>query len=371
MPDNSVKSVLENLFSKSDKSDWEKIATHETRGKDPLKSFSWHGKDEINFLPYYDAQDVADLQYLKQFLLPAAESGARRTWLNVSPVSCVNETKANALVLQLLAQGSEGICFYSGKSTDVNLDALLKDVVWPYCFISFYANAHIGTAALPIFIKSKFRPDSIHGALFWESIPKKNSFQFYFDEAANIKALGLIIPTASPVKEIAGALLSGVHTVESFKSETSLENIFRSVCFSLTTDAGIFESAAKLKALRMLWLQVARSYGQNDYNMQDVHIHARSKKTDDGAFGPHENMLHGTFSAMAAILGGCDSLTVEPGNQSPDVVRWAKNVSPVFREESFFDQVPDALAGAYAIDTMVDAFAQNAWAMFQQNVERP
>ena len=368
MEDKPIKGILENYFSKSDKSDWKKMAMLETHGKDPFEILSWRGKDEILFLPYYDALDVVHLQYLKRFQIPAAKNknADNRTWVNVSGVNLIDEPTANHLALNHLSLGAEGIMFDLRKHHQTNVNVLMKEIVWPYCSISFYVNAHNTISdTLSEFIKDHFDPASVHGALIWESIPKINNLNFYFEHCKNFRALGLFIPGSTPATEISDALFNGASTFETFISQNHAEQVFRSISFSLPTDVSFLQSAAKFKVLRMLWFQVAQAYGQSNYKPADLHIHARAEAGDDGAYAPHENMLKGTFSAIAAVTGGCDSLTIECQSQPPLIPRWAKNVSAILKEESFFNQVADPLAGAYAYDSLVDSMAKRAWELFQ------
>jgi methylmalonyl-CoA mutase len=373
MTDKSIDGILEKYFSKSDKSDWKKKAMLEMQGKDPFEILSWRGKDEILFLPYYDPADVAHLQYLNGFQLPAAknENAANRTWVNISSVKSIDETTANHLALNQLSLGAEGVVFdlRTHHQTEVNL--LMKEIVWPYCTVSFYLDG-LNTIpdALCDLIRNRFDPHSIRGALFWESIPKKTNLNFYFDRCQNFHALGLFIPGSTPATEISDALFNGVRMFETFVSQSTPERVFRSISFSLATDASFLESAAKLKVLRMLWFQVARAYGQDNYNLADLHVHARSEAVADGAYTPHENMLKGTFAAIAAITGGCDSLTIECQSEPPLIPRWAKNVSAILKEESFLHGVSDPLAGAYAYDSIVDSMAKKAWELFQLKCEK-
>lgn len=368
MADKSINRILENFFSESDKSDWKKMALLETHGKDPLEKLSWRGKDGILLLPYYDGSDVAHLQYLNAFQIPAAENShtANRTWVNVSPVNAIEGILANRLALNQLSLGAEGIVFDLRKRSGVDANILMKDVVWPYCTVSFCVDAHTTFSdTLSLYIKNHFDPASVRGELFWESIPKTNDLRFYFERCENFQALGLFIRGSTPATEISDALLEGTRTFDAFASQGSAERIFRSISFSLPIDASLLESAAKLKVLRMLWFQVAHAYGQNNYKLTDLHIHARSEVVADGIFGPHENMLKGTFAALAAIAGGCNALSIESQSEPALVARWAKNVSAILKEESFMDQVTDPLAGSYAYDSIVDSMAREAWALFQ------
>lgn len=344
------------------------MAMQETHGKDPFEILSWRGKDEILFLPYYDTLDVAHLQYLNSFQIPAArkKNSEARTWVNVSLVEVIDEDAANLLALNHLSLGAEGVVFDVRNYQQTNTNVLMKEIMWPYCSVSFYLGTHNTIAdKLRELIKNHFDPASISGALFWESIPKKNNFNFFFEHCQHFRPLGLFIPASTPATEISDALFMGASTCEAFAGEATPEQLFRSISFSFPTNASFLESAAKLKALRMLWFQIAHAYGQSNYKPGDLHIHARSEAVTDAAYAPQENMLKGSFAAIAAITGGCDSLTIECQNQPPLVPRWAKNVSEILKEESFFDQVSDPLAGAYAFDSLVDSLAKKAWELFQ------
>jgi methylmalonyl-CoA mutase len=366
MSDKSIGKVLKEFFPKSSKIDWKKIATLETNGKDSLQFLSWRGKDDILFLPYYDAEDVVNLDYLSRFQTPAAKNSfsGPRSWVNLPAISVNDEKTANEISLNHLSLGADGILFDLRKHANANLDQLMSKIEWPHCFVAFRANETFFLDPLSSFIKNKFDPASVSGALFWESIPKKNNLDFYFNYCTHFKALGLIIPHASPAFEMSEALSEGVKTFETLSGKSNPENIFKSISFSLSTDASFVESIAKLKALRMLWFQVAHAYGFNDYKVADLHLHARIEMKMDEKFAPHENMLKGTFASMAAILGGCDSLTVHTNDQAI-MLRLARNVSAILREESFLNKVADPVDGAYALDAVMNEIAQKAWVLFQ------
>ena len=77
-------------------------------------------------------------------------------------------------------------------------------------------------------------------------------------------------------------------------------------------------------------------------------------------------MLKATTASMAAILGGCDVLTVDA--EDPDnatMSRAARNVSNVLREESHFSKVADPLAGSYFIDDLTRQLSENVWQLVQ------
>jgi len=374
MSERAIDKVLEIYFSKSARQDWEKTAAQEIQEKNPFEKLSWRGKDRIFYLPYFDAQDVADLQYLDSFKLPAAAQhpSGPRLWSNLPAVLVSNEGTANISALNHLSLGADGVLFDLRNFQQPDLPALLQNVQSPPATIAFYVtNEDSIVKSLSAIIEKKSNPDTVRGALFWESIPKNTRIWSSFRPFKNFKGLGFIIPPASPAEEISDALIKGVNIIDAFSAEPGHGDVFRSITFSLATDASLAESAAKLKALRMLWYQVMHAYGQHDFKDTDLVIHARSPKAPDGDFAPHENMLKGTFSAIAAITGGCDMLTIECDQEPSLVPRQARNISTILREESFLNRVADPFAGAYAFDFITNAIAEKAWAMFQEKCQRP
>ena len=87
------------------------------------------------------------------------------------------------------------------------------------------------------------------------------------------------------------------------------------------------------------------------------------------------NMLRTQTEAMSAILGGTDSLTVEPFDivfRQPDEFseRIARNQQLILKEESYFDKVADPSAGSYYIEKLTQLIAENAWKLFVETEEQ-
>ena len=365
MEADSIVTELQNFFSKATLTDWEKIARQEINGKNPFEILSWRGKDDILFLPYYDSGIHADPHFLNSFQLPAASLSSPRNWLNVPMLSAENPETANANALVHLQNGADGILFDLRSVDAPDLNKLTNNIQWEHRHASFFLRYDAQTVNALIAFKIIF-PALNNGALFWESIPKKNNYHFYLNGKKNFKSLGVIVNNSSPANEIAEAVFEGVKVIDDFSDVADIPGIFSSICFSLTADASFFETLAKFKALRILWYQVAQSYGLRDYRTQDVFLQARVKDVPDGAYSPHENMLKATFAAIAATLGGCDVLTIENDKQDALFGRWSRNVSAILREESFFQKTADPTAGSWALDAIVNDIAASAWQIFQK-----
>lgn len=364
MADDSIEKQLLSFFPEVRRGDWEKIAVQETNGKDPFQALSWRGKDGINFLPYYDAHDTAGLTCP----VPAESLQRARHWLNLPAIHVGNDVAANKVARQHLTGGANGIFFYLNQQKISAVEILTSDIDLSTCnvFLRFAEEQTFHDTFFSNTANSVL--NRIDGALFWENIPKTGRISECLSRSANFRGLGIVVSPSSPAQEIAHALLKGVQAYERFHAGANSAQVFRSIAFSITADVLFLESVAKIKALRSLWFQIARAYGQVDYQATDLHIHARCLPAPDGAYPPHENMLMATFASMAVTAAGCNSLTIEGAVDTPLFRRWSTNVSNILRDESFFGRDPNPLAGAYAIETMSDAIARRAWEIFQQKV---
>ena len=271
------------------------------------------------------------------------------------------------MALQFLASGADGILFDVCNAPGFAPHELLKGIKWPYCVLSFLLDdKQDATLLLQQYISKDIDPASVRGALFWETIPKKSSLNYFLNQCAHVKSLGFNVPVASPVEEISEALFAGARLYEHHARSHNEHVVINAIAFCLGAESSFFEIIAKVRTLRALWRQVAVAYGHADFHPMQLHLHVRSLPVTDDSFGPHENMLKGTYSAIAAVMGGCDALTIMAESPRPFVQRWAKNVSPILREECFVDQANDAIAGSYALEAMTYEISRAAWSRFQQ-----
>jgi methylmalonyl-CoA mutase len=136
------------------------------------------------------------------------------------------------------------------------------------------------------------------------------------------------------------------------------------VSVSIGTD--FFVELAKLRALRLTWKKIVSDSSSAEV---PIFIHARSEPWLNPSYSPHGNMLKGTTAAMAAILGGCDVLSVEPEQDDQGMMsRAARNVSNLLREESYFSKVADPVAGSYFLEELTREIADEAWKKIKQQL---
>ncbi|MFZ6009576.1 MAG: hypothetical protein ACOYXT_04450, partial [Bacteroidota bacterium] len=210
----SVQQILQESFPSPGKEKWIQTATAELDGKDPFKELLWHDGDSLSFFPYYDQNDVRELDYLHRFHFHPDQDSylGPRTWHNLPHLLVSDETKSNLSALQHLSQGADGILFNLSQHKNTNLSKLLDKIEWPYCTISFQtANGNLLLTNLFDYIDKKSLPPHISGAIFWEESPGNTlSIPPGFER---IKKLGIHITSSTPVQEISQALLTGVKLI--------------------------------------------------------------------------------------------------------------------------------------------------------------
>lgn len=131
-----------------------------------------------------------------------------------------------------------------------------------------------------------------------------------------------------------------------------------------------FLEIAKLRALRLLVPQLIGAYAPERETGSAPLIQAITTQREQTTYDPHVNIVRTTTAAMAAVLGGCDVLTVRPYDaafEAPDAFahRIARNTQLILKHEAHFDMVADPAAGSYYVEQLTDKLAQKAWALFQ------
>jgi methylmalonyl-CoA mutase len=237
----------------------------------------------------------------------------------------------------------------------VDFDILLQSIEWTYCSLNFLAknDSKEIVKALSQFLGKMKEPT--HGAFFaTDTVTTAFHGSFRFS--------GHII---SHQETAAAELAEGIISIERLLGSKLAERAMQ-VAFSMTIGTDFFLETAKLRALRALWGKLLEKKGGDPSS--PLFIHGWSPTWLNEAYAPHGNMLKSTSASMAAILGGCDSLTVEPEDLSNAMMaRAARNVSNVLREESHLSKVADPLAGSYFIEDLTSQLVKQAWNQIESN----
>ncbi len=176
---------------------------------------------------------------------------------------------------------------------------------------------------------------------------------------------------ASAVQELAFTLAAAVnHLRELEERGVAVETAAPRILCGFSVGTHFFMEIAKLRAARVLWSRIIGACGGEEY-AQALSLHARTSRFGQTVCDPHVNIVRGTTEAMAAILGGVDSLHVAPFDEAlglPDAFsrRLARNTHTILREESHLDLVVDPAGGTWYVEALTAQVASAAWALFQE-----
>ena len=354
---------MEHIFSDQTAQNWVNAALKELEGGQIEKLV--FEKAGLSYKPYYTNEDVS-LPLMSPLPISAQPYGNPRQWINMPKVLVADSKEANAVALLHLQNGADGI-YFEMKDPSTKAKQLLDKIELPYCTISFLVSGASTNflESFARFAESKFDTSKITGNFFWQNYPSSfdaNQFRGW----KSFRASGLIIEQQPDAAiEIAQALDEAVNRMEVLLGKgLKIEEAARQISFSVVIGTDFFLEAIKLRTLRALWSTILHAYQiKSDPN---VFIHAISSLEVKENFQPHGNMIKETYSALSAILGGCDGLTVEPEDDKNSMMnRVARNTSSVLRDESFLSRVSDPLAGSYFIESLTTQLAEKAWKRFQ------
>lgn len=166
------------------------------------------------------------------------------------------------------------------------------------------------------------------------------------------------------VQELGYGLALGVEKLlEKLEAGGSIDVSAKGIRFVFAIGSNYFFEIAKLRAARRLWARAVSCFQPQDESSCLMKIHACTALSNKSIYDPFANVLRATTEAMAAVIGGCDSLEVQPFRFSN---RLALNIQRLLQEESHFDRVADPAGGSYYVEWLTDTLANQGWRLFQQ-----
>jgi len=180
--------------------------------------------------------------------------------------------------------------------------------------------------------------------------------------AGAIRADQLHEAGANAVQELGYALAAAVERLAKLAATLPVDKAARRIEFVFAIGSTYFMEIAKLRAARVLWTQAVAAFG-GSAEAGRIRILARTSRRNKSVCDRYSNLLRATTEAMAAAIGGCRRLFVEPFGFDAHL---ALNVQRVLRDEAHLDAAADPAGGSYFIEVLTDAVAREAWKLFQQ-----
>ena len=182
-------------------------------------------------------------------------------------------------------------------------------------------------------------------------------------ETLEINATAFHHAGAGPAEDLAYCLSLAAHYQD--LTGASFSNLAGSLVLHLSTGTSMFLEIARLRAMRLLWMNFTSRCG---LEKQAGFIQAESSLREWSRTDPDSNLLRHTASAMAGILGSADSILIHPHtlekNLSMDAIRQSVNLGHLALEEAGLAASFDPGAGSYLIEVLTHQLSKKAWELF-------
>ena len=404
MSESDERNLLFGEFPRASKREWREEAER-TLGKGrSCEDLEWETEDGIALEPLYTREEAAEFVPWKDGL-PGEFPFARGTrkggngWLVAEDVRAADPAEAARLAGAAARGGADAVVFHlEGETTRKKMEVLTKDVDPLATRVSFdVAERPEKTAAL--FVSSCEKrgadPAKLAGGVFFDPAglllargDSVSSFEKRLAEVAgtighlsdrspgygafSVKGGTFRDAGATAVQELAFTVAAAVECLVGLRDlGVGADDACHHLVFSFSAGADYFGEIAKLRAARVLWANVARRFSPADPSSEKMRIHCRTSKFNKTVRDPHVNMLRATTEAMACVIGGADSLSVDPFDVhggAPDGFsrRVARNVQLLIRHESRLDAVADPGGGSYHLEKLTLETARASLELFQR-----
>jgi methylmalonyl-CoA mutase len=384
--------------------EWMNKIREDLRGADFGKKMIRRTSEGYDLKPFYRAEDLKDLKYMDN--LPGYFPFIRGTrkdkncWLIRQDIKVSDYEESNRKALDILMKGVDSVGFVIQDPVSVN-EENFKVLLRGIHAASVELNIHCDGKAKEILdITEKIVTESgtdlssVHGAIEADPlsrlmlngtlcIPEEEGF----DYLTSLTLASAVLPNLRTIHlgacnfsnagsniamELAFAVSMGCEYMDQLTSRgLSAEFAASKIRFSFGVGSDYFQEIAKLRAARLMWSAVMKGFDPGKCHETAMKIHSVTSRWNKTLYDPYVNMLRTQTEAMSAVLGGAESITVEPFDQvfrTPDDFseRIARNQQLLLREEAYFDKVADPSAGSYYIENLTRIIGGNAWHIFTE-----
>jgi methylmalonyl-CoA mutase N-terminal domain/subunit len=172
---------------------------------------------------------------------------------------------------------------------------------------------------------------------------------------------------SSAVQEVAFTLADGIAYVEAaIKAGLAVDEFAPRLAFFFNAHNNLFEEVAKFRAARRIWGKIMKErFGAKDPKSQMLRFHTQTAGCTLTAQQPDNNIMRVTIQALAAVLGGTQSLHTNSRDEAlalptEDSVRIALRTQQVIAHESGAADSIDPLAGSFLVESLTDRIERAA-----------
>ena len=410
-------------FPKKSIDDWRELATKESKGRSP-DELTWNTPEGIAVKPLYTAQDLEGLEHVDSLpgmapyvRGPKATMYAGRPWTVRQYAGFSTAEESNAFYRKNLEAGQTGLSVafdlatHRGYDSDhprvvgdvgkagVAIDSIedMKILFDGIPLDKMSVSMTMNGAALPIMAmyivageEQGVTPEQLAGTLQNDILKEfmvRNTY--IYPPAPSMRIVSDIIAyTSANMPRFNSISISGYHMQEAgatcaqelaYTIADGIEYVRAAIDSGLDVDAfaprlsfffaigmNFFMEVAKLRAARLLWSTLmAEKFSPQDPRSLMLRTHCQTSGVSLTARSPHTNIIRTTVEAMAAALGGTQSLHTNSFDEALALpteasARIARNTQLVLQEETGITKVVDPLAGSYYVESLTNELAAAA-----------
>jgi methylmalonyl-CoA mutase len=411
---------------KPTRADWEAAAQREVKGRDA----AWRTPEGIDVQPLYTAGDAEDidpgLPGFPPFTRgPYASMYAGRPWTIRQYAGFSTAEESNAFYRRNLAAGQKGLSIAFDLAThrgydsdhprvvgDVGKAGVAIDTVEDMKILfdgiplgEMSVSMTMNGAVLPVMAfyivaaeEQGVAPDALAGTIQNDILkefavrntyiyPPAPSMRIVADVIAycaadmprfnsvSISGYHMHEAGATAVQELAFTLADGMEYVRAAQARgLEVDRFAPRLSFFFGIGMNLFMEVAKLRAARFLWHRIMDGFGAADQKSKMLRTHCQTSGVSLTEQDPYNNIVRTTVEAMAAVLGGTQSLHTNSFDEAIALptdfsARIARNTQLILAEESGIPNVADPLGGSWYVEALTRELGDKAWALIEE-VER-
>jgi len=178
---------------------------------------------------------------------------------------------------------------------------------------------------------------------------------------------------STAAQEVAFTLADGIAYVDAaIAAGGAVDEFGPRLSFFFNAHSDLLEEVAKFRAARRLWARIMRErFGARDPRSMMLRFHAQTAGSSLTAQQPENNLVRVAIQALAAVLGGCQSLHTNALDEalalpSESAALLALRTQQILAHETGVAQTVDAAGGSYAIEHLTDEIERRAHATIEK-----
>jgi methylmalonyl-CoA mutase len=177
---------------------------------------------------------------------------------------------------------------------------------------------------------------------------------------------------ATSVQELAFTLADGLEYVRAALSRgLDIDEFAPRLSFFFGIGMNFFMEIAKLRAARLLWARLIGQFKPKNPQSLALRTHCQTSGVSLTEQGPHNNIIRTTIEALAAVLGGTQSLHTNSFDEAlalptPFSMGIARNTQLILAEETGIPHVIDPLGGSYYVESLTHSIATAAMRLIDE-----